>query len=70
MIQICLFCKTPLPSPPPSGASDWGDWKCEKCGVAYCQDCGSQLDYNDECIAYLEFMGRIKDFNQNSLNNY
>lgn len=31
---------------------NWGDWRCRKCWFRYCQDCGSHLDQNDECIAY------------------
>lgn len=32
---------------------DWGDWRCQKCRRAYCQDCGGPIDMNTmQCIAY------------------
>lgn len=42
-------CGELLPPPPESGTGDWGDWQCSSCGRSYCQECGHQLDYNDEC---------------------
>lgn len=34
---------------------NWGDWKCMRCGTAYCQDCGSQINmWTMQCIAYEE----------------
>ncbi|MGI0810815.1 hypothetical protein ACRCPG_19515 [Pseudomonas aeruginosa] len=40
--------------PPTNGLGNWGSWRCRKCWAGYCQDCGSPLDYNDQCIAYRE----------------
>jgi len=45
-------CGRPLPPPRPLGA--WGEWRCRTCGRAYCQDCGAQLDENDECTAFTQ----------------
>lgn len=39
---------------PKDHLNNWGSWKCRKCGWAYCQDCGSVLDANDECMTYRE----------------
>lgn len=49
----CVFCRASLPIPPDPGKGDWGDWKCGKCDTTYCQDCGSLLDFNDECVQQL-----------------
>ncbi len=33
--------------------ANWGDWKCPACGVAWCQDCGSQINmWTMQCAAY------------------
>jgi hypothetical protein len=41
--------------PVESVGANWGDWKCRKCYFrAYCQDCGSPIDGNEECSAYRE----------------
>lgn len=48
-------CGTAL-EPVATAGGNWGDWRCPspKCWLRYCQDCGSHLDQNDECIAYRE----------------
>jgi hypothetical protein len=48
-------CGTAL-EPVATAGGNWGDWRCPspKCWFRYCQDCGSHLDQNDECIAYRE----------------
>ncbi len=34
---------------------NWGDLRCEHCHVAYCQDCGSQINMSTmNCMAYEE----------------
>ena len=34
---------------------DWGDWRCKKCGQAYCQDCKSPIHMDTlTCAAYEE----------------
>lgn len=48
------YCGTKMPDDPQPHKGDWGDWYCPKCGRAYCQDCGDELDYNDECPRYQE----------------
>jgi hypothetical protein len=46
-------CGAEMPSEPTPYTGDWGDWQCPKgCGRSYCQDCGGDLDYNDECLRY------------------
>lgn len=34
---------------PKIAGGNWGQWKCIACGLSFCQDCGDQLDYNNEC---------------------
>lgn len=34
---------------------NWGDWRCDKCGQAYCQDCKAPLHMDTlTCSAYEE----------------
>lgn len=40
--------------PVASAGGNWGSWRCRKCWAGYCQDCGSQLDGYNDCIAYRE----------------
>lgn len=43
-------CSVELPT---MRGGNWGDLRCSKCGVAYCQDCGSQINMQTMCcIAY------------------
>jgi len=46
-------CGAELAEHGPGG--NWGDWKCRRCGTAYCQDCGAQINmWTMQCTAYEE----------------
>lgn len=50
---VCKNCKHLLPQPPRPGTGSWGDWRCRRCGEAWCQDCGGHIDANTgQCEAY------------------
>lgn len=63
----CKACGHPLPEPPRPETSDWGDWQCESCGAAHCQDgapwdpCGKVLDWNSECPDYVAMVQAERD---------
>lgn len=52
-------CGKKLPKAPSPGEGDWGAWKCTSCGQGYCQDCGSPLDYNEQCMTYVEMQQEL-----------
>lgn len=53
--EHCTQCGAELP-PRPSRSSDWGDWKCDRCGSMFCQDCGAELNHRTmQCTAYEAF---------------
>lgn len=43
-------CGCALPKNVPG---NWGEWRCDKCNTAYCQDCGAVMWFNT-CSAYEE----------------
>lgn len=55
------YCGAKLPDPPPPHTKDWGYWKCFSCGTAFCQDCGADLDDNDQCVFYMGVVGHEDD---------
>ncbi len=55
----CKSCDEPLPLAPRSESSNWGDWRCDRCDAAHCQDgepddvCGLLLNDNEQCPIYI-----------------
>lgn len=41
---------------------NWGDWKCMRCGTAFCQDCGAQINmWTMQCSAYEDSQDAARD---------
>lgn len=50
--RLVCGCGFPIEHTHEPGSS-WGDWRCERCGAAWCPDCGAPVDLTDgQCTAY------------------